>query len=106
MQNSNDVVWQYNGVEFKRGDKVRIVRLEAEFAPNGMGEGVRWENTWPNSFDDGDIIVRGMDAFIGCEYEINDIDETGVYFVEDEDHNNSYGYPLSALENISVKEAV
>lgn len=93
MQND---VWQYNGVDFRVGDTVKIVRLEEEEAPNGMGDGKVWQNAW----------APAMDQTIGFTYEINDIDENGVHFVSDEDHDNWYAYPLSALENLSRQKEV
>jgi hypothetical protein len=94
--------WVCNGVSFAPGDKVKIVRMEQSPAPNGMGDGVAWQNSWSEGYknDNLGINVRGLSEYIGFTYEINNIDETGAYFVEDEDHNNPYGYPLTALEKI------
>jgi hypothetical protein len=91
--------WVCNGVTFAPGDRVKITGFEEDFAPDGMGDGVTWDNQWPDIWKDGNL-VGGMSMFIGYEYEINDIDETGVYFVTDESHTNMYGYPLTVLEKI------
>lgn len=91
---ANDV-WVYNGVEFKSGDKVKVVRFEETDAPNGMGEGKVWNNSWEPD----------MDKAISLEFEINHIDTSGAYFVvaAEYDYNFSpihYTYPLSVLEKI------
>lgn len=93
--------WVHNGVEFRPGDKVKIVRMEEDDAPNGMGEGRQWVNNWADYTDIRGTVVDGMSSYIGCEYVINDIDETGVYFVVDDLHTNEFGYPLSALEKVN-----
>lgn len=93
--------WVYNGVEFNVGDKVKIVRIEEDDAPNGMGVGKQWVNNWADGVSYRGTIFQGMSSYLGYEYEINDIDETGVYFVVDESHTNEFGYPLSALEKVN-----
>lgn len=97
----NDV-WECNGQEFRAGDTVKIVRVEQDFAPDGMGEGVEWENNWVESTGFSDTFAfANMNYGVGKTYEIADIDETGAYFIEDEEHNNRFGYPLSVLFNIT-----
>lgn len=87
-------VWVYNGVEFNIGDRVRVVRFEQDKAPNGMGEGVAWGNTWQDT----------MDQAIGFEFEVFEIDpELGVLFcplVDCDFPAADYGYPLSVLQKV------
>lgn len=99
--------WEYNGVEFNPGDRVKVVRLEHDAAPNGMGSGIQWDNNWigREKDADGNTVVDGMDGAIGHEFVINTIDERGVIFtdfVEQElDFEPSlYAYPLSVLEKM------
>jgi hypothetical protein len=90
MQNDGNV-WNYYGTLFRPGDKVRVVRIEEDEAPNGMGEGTIWHNSWPSE----------MDRAVGLVFEIDDIDEQGVHFAEPEHSPITwYAYPLSALEKI------
>lgn len=93
--------WSYNGTEFNVGDKVRVVRRTEDFAPNGMGEGIMWENQWIKADNDG----PNMDRYLGLEFEIDYIVNTGVLF-KDWEAWASYAFPLSSLENISTKEVV
>lgn len=83
----SDKKWICNGVEFKVGDKVKIVRKVASHCGNGMGEGVEWENIWEMS----------MDNYIGEIATIDYIGYAGVSFEE-----GGYGWPLSALEKVAV----
>lgn len=90
------MVWICNGVEFKVGDKVRVVRQVESFDPNGMGNGVEWENTWCSA--DGDW--KAMDGYLGLEFTIAEIESYGVTFETDLD-GLSYALPLAALEKVS-----
>lgn len=90
--------WIYNGVEFKAGDRVIIHKIVDE-QENGMGLGVDWNNCW----------VDSMNALIGNEYEINHIDERGVFFVTSIDDpryidDEGYGFPLGSLALVSELE--
>lgn len=93
--------WIYNGVEFNVGDKVRVMRQEETDAPNGMGEGVQWLNSWvgPEAGAFFSAEERGMDAYLGMEFEIEHISAEGVSFVG-HCHNESYLFPLSSLDKI------
>lgn len=81
--------WISNGVEFKEGDVVRVVRFVEDDDPDGMGEGIRWDNGW----------VEEMDKFLGLPMIIEGIDEEGVYF--EGGKGASFGFPLKSLEKIS-----
>lgn len=84
--------WIYNGVEFKKGDYVKIARFEESFAPNGMGYGREWDNTW---------LQGTMDLFIGRTATIEWIDDYGVIFSDYEGEENiGYAWPLSVLEKV------
>lgn len=85
--------WTYGGVEFAAGDKVMVVNVEDEDAPNGMGEGKPWRNCW---------LADPMDEAIFNTYEIYEISAEGVYFVEDvNDPASEYMYPLSVLKKVA-----
>ena len=77
-----------NGVEFRPGDKVRVMRQVEESDPNGMGEGVPWDNCW----------VADMDNYLGLEFTIMDIDTFGVMFYSDT--HVGYAFPLAALDKV------
>lgn len=89
--------WEYNGIEFSVGDRVRVVRLPDDRV-GGMGPGTVWENIW----------VKGMDAAItlghaGVDFEIYDIRIEGVEFaplVDCDCFLTDYLYPLSSLEKV------
>lgn len=95
--------WIYNGVEFRVGDYVKVVRFAESGQKDGMGEGIDWDNTWVNcEFYDG-----GMDAAItrGYTFEIIEIDECGVYFADFADLDEQpmcvkFSYPLSVLQHV------
>lgn len=93
--------WVCNGVSFQSGDKVKIVRIEETGASGGMGKGIQWENDWSDYMSEMPT-VYDMGYYMGHSYEINHIDETGAYFVDDEDHKNPFGYPLTALEKMET----
>lgn len=80
--------WFVNGVEFNVGDKVRVMRQVESFDPNGMGDGVEWENTW----------VDDMDRFLGLEFEISDFSPEGVDLSEE---TCFYLFPLTALDKVA-----
>ena len=84
--------WIYNGVEFKSGDRVKIVRFEESFAPNAMGENIVWDNTW---------IEPCMDELIGSEGTIAWIENAGVWFFDIVGETTiDYMFPLSVLEKV------
>ena len=93
--------WIYNGVEFKVGDRVKVVSDAVTNDPNGMGAGVEWNNCWVHATNEDGYLQMGMDGFISMEFEIHDIDEHGVYFSEE-----SYGFPLSCMINLSQRESL
>lgn len=78
--------WISNGVEFNVGDTVKVVRSVRSESENGMGCGIRWDNTWANG---------AMDEAIGNSYSVTDISEQGVGL-----DGNDYNYPLAALEKV------
>jgi hypothetical protein len=78
-----------DGVEFKVGDKVKVVNTNSE-RENGMGPGMKWGNSWNEE----------MPKNVGKVFTIQSLDYTGVYF-----EGVRYGYPLTALENLSYKES-
>jgi hypothetical protein len=84
-------------VEFREGDRVKVVRFEENLAPNGMGEGIEWDNTWVNArYEDNGTINLNMDGYFGIEFVINHIDQSGVEFEND----LGYAFPLSSLEKV------
>lgn len=91
-------VWMYNGVEFKVGDRVKVVSDAESLDPNGMGVGVKWENTWAGSCGE----YLHMDGYIGLEFEIADISELGVFFSDD----FTFGFPLSCMINLSQRDSL
>lgn len=78
-----------DGVEFKVGDKVKVLSVGVSDDPNGMGPGVRYMNSW----------VRSMDDSVGKIFIIASITSNGVHFEQD-----YLGYPLNVLENLSTKK--
>ena len=70
---------------FKVGDKVKVVRKVDGYDPNGMGKGKTWKNSWQTN----------MQEVIGREFVVEDIRESGVYFV-----GYSFGFPITALEKV------
>jgi len=86
--------WICNGVEFKEGDRVRVVSQEVDDAEDGMGTGCQWENAWIHDDLSGD---KGMDAYLGLEFTIEEITVHGATF---ESTSISYGFPLTALEKV------
>lgn len=94
--------WIYNGVEFRIGDRVKVVSDAASYDQNGMGPGVKWLNGWENAFNYEGRLHMGMDGYIGMEFEIEDISQEGVYFVG-YSSENSYGFPLSSLINLTQR---
>ncbi len=83
--------WIYNGVEFKAGDRVMVMRFVTDDEPDVMGEGREWNNVW----------VEDMNEAIFHQFEIMDISEEGVLFYEIEDFPASeYMYPLSVLKKL------
>lgn len=88
--------WVCQGVEFNIGDSVFVFFPEETDAPDGMGRDRQWYNSW----------VEGMDYAIGGTFEIADIREEGVEFVEYVDEQSlhphgGYLYPLSSLVNLT-----
>lgn len=79
--------WTFNGVEFKVGDKVKIVR-KVQTKVNGMGFGKDWRNGW----------VSSMTYSIGNIAEITKINDTGVRL-----KGEGFGWPLAALEKQRVE---
>ena len=76
-----DLIEENKMVEFKVGDRVRVVKK------------VRQQNGWRNSW------VFDMDNSIGNEYVIARIDEHGVFFsVGYEDSIQGLGFPTNSLE--------
>jgi hypothetical protein len=78
--------WVYNGVEFKVGDTVKVMQKTPSHAPNGMGEGIEWRNSW-NS---------GLDCYLGAEGVIYSIEDSGCWL-----ESSSYGYPLASLKKVT-----
>jgi hypothetical protein len=78
--------WLVNGVEFKAGDRVRVMRQIETNDENGMGDGVEWENNW----------VDEMDKYLGLEFEILDISPEGA----DISKTCFYLFPLAALDKV------
>lgn len=75
-----------NNVEFKVGDKVRVMREVETGDSNGMGEGQSWENSWE----------EGMTLCLGLEFEIENIyRDIGAEF-----KGGSYIFPLAALMKV------
>jgi hypothetical protein len=104
---NNDVsVWHCNGQEFYPGTRVRVARIEQDFAPNGMGEGYKWDDVWINKLN-GDPPYTSMDEAVGMEFEIAYIDSEGAHFME---YTGSFierfAYPLSALDVVSYSGRV
>lgn len=86
--------WISGGVEFKKGDLVKIMCNVSDEHPDGMGQGVVWANIWCD---------RMNEAF-GRLFTIDFIDATGVHFeVQDDDPVTWYGYPLRCMENMTVQ---
>lgn len=79
--------WTYNGVEFKVGDKVKIVRQVESLAIGGMGDGKAWKNSWASSMSDS----------IGNVAEITSISILGAKL-----STACFGWPLAALEKQEV----
>jgi hypothetical protein len=75
--------WECDGVRFKVGDKVKIVRKVETHDKNGMGLGREWKNCWNPA----------MDGLIGESGKIGNITDQGAW-VDDV----SYYWPLSSLE--------
>lgn len=76
-----DLIEENKMVEFKAGDRVRVVKK------------VKQQNGWRNSW------VFDMDNSIGNEYVIDRIDEYGVYLaVGYEDSIHYLGFPTNSLE--------
>lgn len=97
--------WIYNGVEFKVGDRVKVVSDAPTADPNGMGVGIEWENSWVHAEYLFGAAYPHMDGYIGLEFVIEDIDETGVIF-EDGDGCVSYAFPLSCMINLSQRASL
>jgi hypothetical protein len=87
--------WILNGVEYRVGNVVRVMRQVEDYDPNGMGDGMEWDNTWIAS--DGEDL--GMDEYLGLSFEIAEISEEGVFF-EGADAC-SYAFPLASLDKIA-----
>lgn len=79
--------WIFNGVEFNVGDKVKVLRKIERRDPDGMGNGKEWKNGW----------TGGMNIHIGSVQEIDGISDCGASFV-----GVTYGWPLAALEKLTV----
>jgi hypothetical protein len=97
-----DQKWVVNGVEFGEGDKVKVARIEEDFAENGMGEGKKWNNTWAHAVGS---TWLGMDGYLGLEFVIASLDDVGVYFelpegFADADYG-SFAFPLTALDLVA-----
>lgn len=89
--------WVYNGEEFNVGDIVQVAFIEYEHE-NKMGDGEDWENVW----------VDEMNFALGGIFEIAEIRQEGVEFVDYVEHvplgqpvamfqHLGYLYPLSSL---------
>lgn len=92
--------WVYNGVEFREGDRVKIVRDAEDYDPNGMGAGVTWKNGWIHTQKDDGLVYPHMDGYIGLEFEIEFITEHGAFFTAED---NSFGFPLSCMINLTQR---
>lgn len=90
MTEVDGVVWDYNGVVFEPGDRVRVVRFAETLETGGMGNGVDWDNCW---------IQGDMDDYIGLDFTIDNIYVEGVEFVETVG-GWKYRFPLSVLVKI------
>lgn len=96
--------WVCNGVEFKVGDKVRVMRRVKDNDPDGMGEGIPWQNNWIAA----ETGWAGMDGFLGLTFEIEDITAEGATFVVAEkyrkfvEHDAQYAFPLSCLDKVAA----
>lgn len=82
--------WISNGQEFKIGNIVRVMRQAETDAPDGMGEGRQWDNSYHEA----------MDAYLGLTFEIADISEQGVEFATEHD-GCSFLFPLTSLDFIA-----
>jgi hypothetical protein len=78
--------WIYNGVEFKVGDRVKVVRKVASFAHHGMGNDLEWDNSW---------VEPEMCSELGVTGKVTPISRRGVCVNE-----LGFGYPLAALEKV------
>lgn len=83
----SDKQWFCGGIEFKEGDMVFVTGPYPEDNLT-MGDD-EWDNSW----------ITDMDQYKGLTFFISHIDETGVFFTNDE---VGYGFPLSALENLTI----
>lgn len=83
--------WICKGVEFKVGDKVKVVRSCKRHDRDGMGDGVEWLNSW----------VDEMNTIIGKEVIIKSIEREGVRFISVEGVDIECSYPLKSLDKIS-----
>jgi hypothetical protein len=79
--------WKCNGVKFKVGGKVKIVRKVETHDKDGMGVGKEWMNSWN----------RSMKDYIGQKGRIESITDHGVSL-----EDTSYSWPLAALELLSL----
>jgi hypothetical protein len=75
--------WVYNGVEFKVGDKVKIIQKVEAHAKDGMGQDKEWMNCWNPE----------MTPLIQKKDKITSITDQGVGFEE-----LGFFWPLSSLE--------
>lgn len=80
-----------NGQTFVAGNVVRVMRQAETGEANGMGEGVKWENSYHEA----------MDRYLGMTFVIADIGAEGVEF-ETEHEGYSFLFPLSSLDWIAA----
>jgi hypothetical protein len=91
--------WILNGTEFAIGNVVRVMRQVQQDDPNGMGDGVAWNNNWVGIDDDNSCGPVGMNKHLGGTFVIADICDEGVEF-EGADEV-SFLFPLASLDKIA-----
>lgn len=97
--------WIVGEQEFQVGNVVRVMRQVEDFDPNGMGNGVAWENTWVGiGGEAGDNSPVGMNKMLGMTGIIEDIAAEGVEF--EGSGQLSYLYPLASFDFISATKQV
>jgi hypothetical protein len=97
--------WIVAGQEFAVGNVVRVMRQVEDADPNGMGDGVKWENNWVGFYGEaGDNTPYGMNKCLGMSFVIEDIEPEGVTF--EGAGELSFLFPLAAFDFISATKQV